>query len=906
MDTFLAQVAKEILQSPFTLSEVKVVLPSQRAVRFLKKAFSEAIQQPVISPQILSITEFVTALSGLQAQPPLPLLFTFYESYQAVVSREEQESFDQFLHWAPTLLQDFNDLSAHRVPKDKIFSYLTEVEQLKEWARNDLQTPLTKNYIKFWKQMPRLHDHLITKLQEQKSGFLGMLFSEAVDNMTLYLEHTSDYHYLVGFNALTQSESLLIQEILSQGRGEILWDLDRVLYEDVDHASSRFIRSYFKSWKALMGQEPQWLGTHFSSSKKVQIAGATSAVQQVQYAAQLAQSLTQKYPDEKIALVLGDESYLIPALSAFDADFDQWNVTMGYPLIQTPAAELLVQWIDIHQAATEKRLALHAVEKLLLSASLQTYFRAQGWSMNTHLNNAKKRNRAFITLGELLDWCSDDLWHWLFTPLSHPSDLLERMHCFCIKLQSYFFTTAKDSLLGSYFYSMELMIQQIIEASKGKDILNKLVLIRVLINDALRQASLDFVGEATQGLQVMGLLETRLLDFDRVVITHLNEGNLPAGKTANTFLPFEVKKEFGVPTYHEKDAIFTYHFYRLLQRAQHVYLTYDASEAGLGGAAPSRFIYQLELFAPAAMQIERIQLQAPFGLAISNQIEVVKTESVMKKLHQIAAQGFSPSALTHYLRDPMAFYEERILGIKAPITADETVSYRDQGNVLHAVLEELYIPFQKSLLTEENIRLMLKDLKGVLQKHFEKIYGTSEDLEGRNYLIFQVLETYCKRFLKSEIKRIKTGQQIEILGLEVPFSIDLPVPGVNIPVKLRGTVDRIDRVDGQLRIVDYKTGEIAPKALSIELEGMDFDDPKTAVSFQVLTYAYQYLQQFPTQHITAGVIALKSIQSQLNLYWQDSNPGVLNRENIVHFETFLHRLILEILNPNIPFQRKIE
>ena len=904
MEHFLSRVAQEILQTHPNLTSVKIVLPSQRAVRFLKKTFSTLLTKPVRSPQIISITEFVSELSGLQSLPSLPLLFAFYESYCTVVPVEEQDSFEQFIHWVPKLLQDFNDLCAHRVPQDRIFSYLSDVEALKEWAKQDQQTPLTQNYIAFWKQMPGLFDHLTGALLEQKSGFVGMLFSEAVENLSLYLEHTATFHYLVGFNAMTTSEALLFQELLSQGRATIFWDLDRYFYEDPDHASSRFIRAYYKSWKVLAGNEIQWLGTAFSEPKSIEIIGANSSVQQVKHAAQLAQQLTQTYPEEKIALVLGDESYLIPTLSAFDADFDNWNVTMGYPLRQTPAADLLLQWIAIHQLSDEGRLPLSAVEKLLQTASLQDFFNQQGLYTVDHITEAKRKNKTFVSLDFLATWSSIEAWQYLCSPLDEPSALVGRMHQMCISLQTYFFETDKNKLFESYFYSLELLLQQLMDAISGKEIIKKLAVLRSLLIELLQQESLSFLGEATEGLQVMGLLETRLLDFDRVVVTHLNEGKLPAGKTANSFLPFEVKTEFGIPTFHEKDAIFTYHFYRMLQRVKEAYLLYDASEAGLGGAAPSRFLYQLELFAPPAVRIKKRQLQVDFEIPYAQTLLVDKSPALMERLYQMATQGFSPSALTHYLRDPMAFYEERILGIQPPIAADETVSYRDQGTILHTVLEVLYKPFEGKILTQDNIQQMLQKLPSLLQEHFEKTYGRSDSLAGKNYLIYQVLQQYATRFIQSEIKRIEGGDAIEIVALEAPFEMTLPIDTPAGAVRLKGTVDRIDRINGQLRILDYKTGSVSDRSLRIQPDEMDFDDPKTAVAFQVLTYAYQYIKAHPDLNITAGVIALKLGQRQLNLTWGTDGSQWLNEAHLVPFEAFLTKLILEILNPNIPFQRK--
>lgn len=902
MESFLEQVAKKILEGNRPLSEVRIILPSQRAIRFLKKALGEQLVQPVRSPKIQSITEFAAELSGLRSAPPLSLLLLCYESYRAVVPKETQESFEAFLHWAPVVLQDFNDICAHKVPQEEVFSYLTEVETLKEWARRENQTPLTRNYIQFWKQIPALFTHLVDRLLTEKLGFMGLLFSESVENLALYLEHTKHYHYIVGFNALTQSEALLFQELLSQGRAEVLWDLDRSFYENSHHAAGMFIRRYFKTWKTLAGQKPQWLGQVFEEKKSIYSVASTASVNQMKYAVQLAQRWVQQYPDERIALVLGDESYLIPALSGLDPNFTQWNVTMGYPLGQTPAADLLLQWVGIHEANMANRLRLEVVEKFLQTAALGAYLKAAGIDYENALSLAKKQNQVFISCDTLLQWQAAPPWQNLFEPTQLPFSLIERMLALCVAIQEYFFKQSKNLLFESYFYSLEKLLRQLNDETRYQALVSTFSLLRTLLMDSMQKETLSFVGEATQGLQIMGLLETRLLDFDRVIVTHVNEGQLPAGKSNASFLPYEVKKEYGIPTFQEKDAIFTYHFYRLLQRAQEVHLFYDTSDEGLGGAAPSRFLYQLELFAAPKHQFVKQTLQSRFISQQTEEAVITKSTKLLEKLHELADYGFSPSALTHYLRDPIAFYEERILGLRPADEAEAMVSYRDQGTVLHAVLESLYTPYVGKILTVSHCDAMQEKLGEELTHHFENVYGKHKTLSGKNYLIFKVLQTYCARYLAEEKKNVEKGDQIEILALEASFEIPIVIESRKTPVNLRGTVDRIDRYNGVLRILDYKTGTVSSRSLKLSATELDFEDSKTGIAFQVLTYAYQYLVQHPETQLSAGIIALKSKQSWLPLTRDDD--GVLTLDTIQPFETFLKKLIQEILSPSIPIQRK--
>lgn len=904
MDSFLNQVAKELIRSDKPLNSIKVILPSKRATRFLKQALISELEKPSLSPDIISVTDFVGELSGLQLLRPHQLLLRCYESYIKVVPQQKQDNFEQFLHWAPVMLQDFNDLCAHRVPQDKVFHYLTEVESLKQWAHEENQTPLVKNYIEFWQQLPTLFTHFTTQLLEEKAGFQGLLFSEAVENLPLYLAHTDRYHFLVGFNALTQSESLLFQEIIAQEQGQLLWDIDTSFYTNPNHSSGHFIRHYFQEWKSLRGTQPEWLGDNFRQAKKITAIASEHSISQVKYAAYLAQELTTQYPNEKIVLVLGDESYLVPALSSFDPTFKNWNVTMGYSLIHTPAADLVVQWLHFLEQLEEKKVRLESLEKLMQTAFLENYLASKGIRVETSINEAKRKNQSYLDKAVVIEWFSSPVWKILVAPFVNIQELIGRMRNMCIDLQHYFYKTHPNADYESHFYSLELLVNQLAESVALSEELNSLSLVRMFMTDLLQNETQDIEGQAYDGLQIMGLLETRLLDFDRVVITHLNEGTLPAGKTANSFLPFEVKKEFRIPTYQEKDAIFTYHFYRLLQRSNDVYLLYNAAQEGLGGSVTSRFIYQLEYFKEAEHQFEKQQLQSNFSANTFELSEVTKSPSLVTRLEEIAKEGFSPSALTLYLRDPILFYQERILGIKPIEEADGTVSYRDQGTIVHNVLEDLYTPYLNTVLSEKDYKEMESELENRLLLHFKEVYGLTPPFRGKNHLIYEVLLTHCRRFIQHEKELVKKGNSLQILALEDPFDIALEIPTIKTAVRLRGTVDRIDRLNGKLRIIDYKTGNVEASKLVVDPEQLDFEGSKKAIAFQVLVYAYQYLKLNPTENLEAGVYALKAKNSYYKLQWKGEETNVIALENLDSFERYLFILVQEILSPAIPLQQK--
>ena len=904
MISFLSQVAKEIVDSGRPLESLKIILPSQRAVRLLKIELAKQLDRPALSPEIKSFTDFASELSGLQQLPSHQLLLQCYKSYCHVVPEKDRDSFELYLNWAPVLLQDFNDLSAHRVPQDDIFNYLTAVETLKQWAQKEEQTPLVKNYLKFWKQIPNLFQHFTQQLLENKAGYLGLLFSESVENISLYLMHTSQYHYLVGFNALTKSESLLIQEIISADRGNLRWDIDREFYENTEHAAGHFIRSYFREWKFLKGTKPCPMGDEFSEPKTIQCIASDHSISQVKHSARLAQRLVRTHPQEKIALVLGDETYLVPTLSGFDPEFNAWNVTMGYSLLQTPAADMILQWLDCLQQLSENRLRVEAIEKLGQTAYLKEYLAFLGIDFEGFVNSAKKRNQTYWKKDFILKRFQHPEWKELFSPYSNTQDLLNRMRKFCIELQNFFYSNFHNYNFESYFHSLEVVLNQLIETNNSSQVLNGIPLIKSFLTDLLKTETLDFEGDPTQGLQIMGLLETRMLDFDRVIVTHLNEGQMPARNRINSFLPFEVKKEFGIPTFLEKEAIYAYHFYRLLQRSQDIYLLYNTTQEGLSEGIPSRFIYQLEHFCLPKHHFVKKQLRANLITFPKKEREVAKSPELLDRLQKIAAAGFSPSSLSLYLRDPLRFYEERVLGIQPILSSESMVSHKDQGTILHGVLESLFTPYQNRDLSEKDYDQMLEKLPKILEAQFETIYGNSISLQGKNHLVYQVLLAHCNSFLRYEKELVAEGANIQILALEEPFIIDFPLSEFDFPIRLKGTVDRIDKINEQVRIIDYKSGNVEVSSLILDPTVLQFDDPKMAVAFQVLTYAFQYLQGQPSSTIEAGVYALKTQSKYLPLGWKTHTHALLSQNKLVSFEEFLSNLIKEILNPTINFKEK--
>ena len=360
----------------------------------------------------------------------------------------------------------------------------------------------------------------------------------------------------------------------------------------------------------------------------------------------------------------------------------------------------------------------------------------------------------------------------------------------------------------------------------------------------------------------MGMLETRVLDFENVIITSVNENIIPSSSTQNSFIPFDIKVEFGLPTYREKDAIYSYHFFRLLQRAKNIFLLYNTENDSFGSGEKSRFISQLELMR-TGLTSKRI---APKVLTeAKEQKEISKNKQVIEKLRELAVKGISPSAITNYLYNPIAFYKQKILRISELDLVEETIAANTMGTVIHDTLEELYKPYINLFLSTDHLDIMMKEYKKLVAKYFIKHFKNGDITTGKNRLAFEVSKQFVKRFLSLEKKVLKEGHQVKILGTELALETLFTVPGIDFPIKIKGIVDRIDEFDGVTRIIDYKTGKVNAADLKV-LNFEEIQTVKYSKAIQILLYAFLYSQNNSLKtkpSLQAGIISFKNLKGGL-------------------------------------------
>lgn len=916
MESFIKQVLSDLQKKGLNLQDLFFILPSKRAGTFLKHELASVLEFPIFSPTILSIEELVEDLSGLKALDNSELLFRLYSTYSNQTHDSELEPFDSFIKWAQILLQDFNEIDRYLVNQTDIFDYLSAIKELDHWSLESNQTDLIKSHLKFWKNLGTYYTAFTEDLIENKEGYQGLIYREAANNLEYYIETNSNRkHVFLGFNALNTSESQIIQGLLQNDLAQIYWDIDETFINDTVHDAGHFTRQHKSQWKYFNTNPFNWIASHYSSEKKIQAIGVPKLVGQAKYIGHILKDLKEEHSNlSKVAVVLGEENLLVPILNSIPKSISQVNVTMGLPLKFVPLASLFKLLFDIHRHNTDRYYHKDVID-LLSHPSIYRLFDSQLGNGAKHIiTSIQKNNFTYLNLGQLKSLVDDTHYSlvdelfesWKDNPkfaISQCSKLIQR-----IKAR---LNQEKSNLELEYLFRFYKLFNQLTELSSNyKQHLKSVKILEGLFNELLTSETLDFQGEPLDGLQIMGMLESRVLDFETVIISSVNEGILPSGKTNNSFIPYDVKLQNELPTYKEKDAVYTYHFFRLLQRAKNVYIIYNTEIDALKGGEKSRFITQLDI--EGIHDIKHL-IAAPKVPVIEHKLkEVSKNQAAVKQLETLATKGFSPSSLTNYIRNPIDFYYEKILGIKEFEDVEENIAANTLGSVIHNTLEDLYKPLEGRFLTIKTLKEFKSKVRPTVSKHFRLLYKEGDFSKGKNLIVFEIAQRYIQNFLDLEINTISSGKTIKILAIEVDESIEIKIENINYPIILKGKVDRIDQLNGVTRVIDYKSGKVEQNKVEIvNWEDITTDYDKYSKSFQILCYAYMmYVNRKIELPIEAGIISFKNLNSGFlkfgtkpSTYSKKKNQTI-SIDTINAFEVELKRLILEILNPNIDFIEK--
>ena len=917
MTSFLEDVIIDLKNKSADISQFTFILPNKRSGIFLKELLSKHTDKTIFCPEILSIETFVETLSDLRYCQNIELLFEFYEVYLKVIPKSQHETFERFSKWAQILLQDFNEIDRYLIPTDAIFNYLSAIKEISHWSLEKEQTTYVKNYISFWNNLPVLYSTFKQALLEKKKGYQGLVYREAVSNLEHYISLNQDKNYLfIGFNALNKAEEIIVQELLQLGLSNIYWDIDEVFINDSIHDASLFTRKYKTNWPYFTKHSFNWITNNYTSKKNINVIGAPKQIGQVKYIGELLSSLNKTQNNlSNTAIVLGDENLLAPLLNSIPQEVGPINITMGLPLKSIPITFLFEALFKLHKSST-KSVYYKDVINIVSNPVIKPLFEDNGIDYSDILElYILENNVVYLNTDTLKTICENkrDLIGLLFDSWNDDPNIaiLNSMSLIFKMKQSIRKHKSNNLLFLEYLHRMYIVFNELQKLNNEHEHIESINTLFNIYKEIIAHETLDFKGEPLKGLQIMGVLESRVLDFETLIISSVNEGILPAGKNHNSFIPYDVKLENGLPTYKEKDAIYTYHFYRLLQRAKNIYIIYNTEPDALKGGEKSRFITQLDI--ENIHKINHYIVSPKVPSLPKTLIRVKKTETITDRLKIIAEDGFSPSSLSNYIRNPMDFYYEKVLGIKMFEDIEETVASNTLGSILHSTLEDLYAPFINRFLIEDDIKKAITLIEPTVKKHFINLYKNGDFSTGKNLIVFEIAKRYVFNFINKELEALKNGNTIKIIALEENISTELSFSEFNFPVKLKGVVDRIDEFNGVLRVIDYKSG----KVLQNQVEIADWDDllidyNKYSKCFQVLCYAYMLnsKKEFSAP-FEGGIISFKNLQGDYFLKFSKkesinsrTKDKLITQETLDYFYVQLKKLILEICNPNISFTEK--
>ncbi|KAF2335621.1 PD-(D/E)XK nuclease family protein [Flavobacterium daemonense] len=916
-DSFLDKIAAEVIQKyGAKLAETTIILPNKRAKVFLIEALKKATEKTILSPEIISIEDFVQDVASIRSVDSIELLFEFYEVYLSITEKQHQQSFELFANWAKTLLQDFNEIDRYLLDPQHVLSYLKDIEDIKKWGIEvENKTKLLEKYIDFWKLLPLYYDSLYNHLLNKGIGYQGLIYREAINNLNHFSNTVSKRSFIfAGFNALNAAEEKIVQHLLALDQAKIYWDADQTFLNDPYHDAGLFVRRFKESWKHYKSHPFEWIVDDFSQSKNIQVIGSPKTIGQAKLAGSIIEKIIAENPTgalDKVAVVLGEENLLIPVLYSLPSSVGALNITMGYSGKNNPSQILVAKLFKMHTNALSRKGESYVfyykdVLDILTHPLVAPYANA-----GNLVKIIKENNYTFISHSRIIELNANtsQLFDLLFKKWDNNSlAVLEIISSLLLLIKENFDKdNEEEKIAKSFVYAVFKVINKLINYYSNHHHIDNIDTLHAIYKQIIDVAEVSFEGEPLRGLQIMGVLESRVLDFETVIITSMNEGKFPAGKSQNSFIPYDVKRELGLPTFKEKDAIYTYHFYHLLQRAKNIYLIYNTENDGLDAGERSRFITQLEVEKKPKHNLT-FDIYNPVLPATANQPMIIpKSEAVMERLKEIAQTGFSPSALTSYIRNPIDFYFQKILRIREVEEVEENIALNTLGTIIHETLKGLYEPFIGKFISEDDIQNCFRLLDEEVLKQFKVVYKEGEIKKGRNLLAFEVAKRNVFNFLKMELEAIKNGDAVKIIALEQTYERELINSSLPFPVLIKGNVDRIEQRNGRIRIIDYKTGKVEKASVVLKTWNGLTRELKNDKIIQVLAYAFMFEKEAGTMPIEVGIISFKNLKSGFLpfAFKEEKELDMVVSTQIL--DSYLQEIVLllnEIFDVAIPFEEK--
>ncbi|QDP84047.1 PD-(D/E)XK nuclease family protein [Chryseobacterium sp. SNU WT5] len=898
---FLNKIVTDLLSQNDDLSTFNIVLPGKRPIVFIKQILTQK-QYSGFLPNFFTIEDLINDISGKQPVQGISLWLFSFNVYREL---HPSEDFANFLKWFPTLLKDWDDILKFSDSDKAVLEYMFDEERIKNWSENlgDSEDRPLKKFLNFWQKMNHFLPLLKQKLIEKNWATSGIIHESAKDKIEHYVQNSAGQFVFCGFNAFTPVEEKLIRTLIQWDKAQCFFQADNYYIDDDRQEAGKFFRNT-KTWKEFNENRPfHWIENDFAQCKKIKVYEVSGNITQAKVLPEIFAEISEN-DLSKTAVVLLDENLLPTCLDAMSS-VERLNITMGFPLKNLSFSNAMKKLFYLQKQLEKKDSSYYYNDLLSVLEELPNKETDQNIIIDFKAK-IEERNIVYISKKQMIEFLSDLSYFNLFKKPQSVQEYIDLLINFCYQLK---FKDLDDILyenISHFEKSFKIIKNQISPYSFEI----KMETLEVLINHLVNSETIDFQGEPLQGLQVMGLLETRLLNFDNIILLSVNEGKLPLGNAQNTYLPFDIRQHFHLHTFLENDSIYAYHFYRLIQDSQNVHLLFNALTSGVNTGEKSRFITQIEI-EDQHHTIENIIIENSSEPINKQRIEIEKTPSVLQKLEEWKSR-VSPSHLTSFIYNPVDFYLNKILGTRETSEIEEELSQRSYGNLVHYALQIIYEKNIGKLLTVNDLTYSNENLVKVLDQAIIKLNHQTDFYEkGMNYIHKSIAERVVRTIIEFDKKLISDGNKLEILNVEGKFeSIDYFLNEDRTDkVAFFGFIDRIDRLNGELRIIDYKTAKTknlvikTPKKVEDEekLEALFFrDDYKQAMQLSVYAYAVLNDNKFPDNKVKCGIWSFaEANQGVQNLHIFEDDQ--ISNQSLESPMKWVKNVILEILDPEKNF-----
>ena len=939
MESFLKLVAADLYKhTKGNLAHTAVVFPNKRAGLFFNEYLAQESDSPIWSPAYVSISELFRSLSPWEVGDPVKLVCELYKIFR----RETQstETLDDFYFWGEMLISDFDDADKNKVDTDKLFSNLQDLrnimddytfiddeqeEAIRQFFQNfsiERRTALKERFISLWDVLGNIYKGFRESLASQNIAYEGMMYRHVIEHLDVDKLPYEKYIF-VGFNVLNKVEHTLFTQLKDAGKAVFYWDYDEFYMKEnrqaVTHEAGEFIRRNLRDFPSPLSGE---LFKNLSKPKEVHYIASSTENAQARYLPQwIRNNLTT--PEKETAVVLCNEALLQPVLHSLPAEVKHVNITMGFPLSQTPVYSFLIALLELHTHGFNFKSGRYTFQSVV--TLLKHPYTRQLTGQAELLEKELTRNNRFYPLpGEL---GKDEFLTRLFTPLSGNLNLCIRLSETLQQVAGIYQantsgtedTDAFNQLYRESLFKAYTTINRFRTLIEEDELTVQSETFRRLLVKVLSATNIPFHGEPAIGMQVMGVLETRNLDFRHLVLLSVNEGQLPKSGGDSSFIPYNLRKAFGMTTIEHKIAVYAYYFYRLLQRAERITLMYNTSSDGLNRGEWSRFMLQFLIEWPHPITRQFLEAgQSPQG---TSSITVEKTPDVMRQMQSLfdvranPKAKFSPSALNYYLDCPLKFYYRYVAGLSAPDEVSAEIDSATFGSIFHYAAEHIYkdLTTHGKVINKEALETLLRNevkLQDYVDTAFKKLFfnvpqNEKPEYNGVQLINSAVIARYLKQLLQNDLRYAPFT--FIASEMEVDEPIDIQTPKGVIKSRIGGIIDRMDSKDGTLRIVDYKTGGDADTPPHVESLFIP-DKKRSNYVFQTFLYAAIMCRKQPTMKIAPALLYIHRAATETYSPVIQMGESRKPKEAVEDFSKYekeyrerLQGLLEEIFNPEKSF-----